>query len=337
MNTRDEGAVAPQFLAVILLVSVLAIGASMILSTATAAIVRAQKTDQRSADAVAIIGEIEKAFSEDSTPLIDSFDDPGWDRHDTEDKGFKIHVIPISDRINPDFVRKNVFEKTGLSNLLSSGATPDTLQQFREDEGLQIANDAWMSFFEKEDFDRFFSVWSWANVNLVDEFAARSLATALTGSESAGETARDRTRQLLLDQRIVKQAQMREFLGTDYDTLFPAFNAEPSMNVNFVPERILREILSYPDYEIQNPSSKAESILAARELGPIDGKDLSITLGVEDDNRVLCYFGSITWFREILLEDSDGYISAIIARIPPDEASTDEQAVYTRMQLREYR
>lgn len=337
MSSRDEGAVAPQFLAVLLLASALAGGATMILSTATFSIARAQKSDERRTLAMAIIEEIEKAFNEDSTPNIDSSDDPGWDRNGTADRGFKIRVIPVSDRINPNFVRKNVFEKTGLSGLLSSDSTADALQQFREDKGLQITDEQWEVFFKKDDYTRFFSVWGWANVNLVDEFAVRSLATTLTGSDTIGEMTRDKIRRILMEQRIEKREEMRTFLGMDYEALFPAINAEPSMNINFVPERILREILAYPDYGIERPSPKADSIISARETGPLDAKDLSAALGVETDNRVLCYFGSITWFREILLEDDDGFFSAVIARIPTDDGSEGKKTVFARMQLREYR
>jgi len=337
MSVREEGAVAPQFLAVIILVAALAGGASIILSSATSAIARAQRIDERRAEAMAIIEEIEAAFVEDPTPFVDSPDDAGWDRDGTEEKGFKIRVIPVSDKINPDFARKNLFEKTGLSGLLTTGATADALQQFREDEGLQIDGDAWETFFEKDDYDRYLSTWGWANVNLVDEFAARSLASALSGSDTVGEMTREKITQLLTDKHIETPDGMREFLGADYDALFPAFNAEPSMNVNFVPERILREILAYPDYGIKSPAGKADSLLAARAVGPIDGRDLAAALGVDVDNRVLCYFGSITWFREILLEDDEGFISDVVARIPPNEDDPEGMPIYKRAQLREYR
>ncbi len=337
MSDREEGAVAPQFLAVILLSSVLAAGAAMILSQANGAVSRARKADERRANALAIVEEIEAGFLADTSPQIDSADDPGWNLDGTEERGFAIRIIPVSDRINPDFARKNLFDKTGLSGLFLPGASADSLQQYREDEGLQLADEAWVSFFAKEDYEAFFSVWGWANVNLVDEFAARSLATSLTGSKNAGENARQRIRRLLENQTIESPEGMRDFLGADYDALFPAFNAEPSMNVNFVNEEILREILAYPDYGIDNPGSRADSIVAARESGPLDGRDLGAALGVEPDNRILCYFGSVTWFREIRLTDESGTVSAIVARIPPEAGDSGAKPKYERMQLREYK
>lgn len=337
MNGRESGSIAPQYLAVLFLIFALASGAATVLSAGTNALRRSVEADRRNSAALLLVDSLEKELIEDQTPAIDSADDPFWARDNTEDGGFSIQVLPVSDSINPDFVRKNVFEKTGLSSLLMPGASADELQQYREDNGLQLVPESWAEFIDKDVYANYFSCYGWANINLIDEFAARSLATALTGSDSAGEEIRVKIQNLLSTQRLETTAGLGTLLGANFESLYPAFNAEPSMNINFVPELILRELLSYPDYHIDNPGARTSSILSLRETKAIDMKEIPGLLGVDANNRILCYFGSITWFREIRLEDKRGTFSVIVARIPPEHGEEMAKPQYRRIEIRHTR
>jgi hypothetical protein len=238
-------------------------------------------------------------------------------------------VVPVSDRINPNFVRKNVFDKTRLSHLFRPGHNADDLQQFREDSGLHLEEGAFQDFFKDDMFKKYFSPYGWANINLTDEFAARSLGTALTGNPRKGETLREKIQMLLIDQRLMNSENLAAFLGASFGELYPFINTEPLMNINFVEKLILEELLAYPGYHIRRPQEICAELLDRRSRESINTEDLCMIMGIDKTNPLFCYFGCITWFWEItVVTDRENRknisLRAVVCRLPSGTNPTDE-------------
>lgn len=333
-KSDDSGAIAPQFLIILFFVSALALGAGIFLSTVLTIERRSIAFDEERNEFYRIVTAVITDIRADQTPEVDGPDDPVWAWNDRSENGYTVKIRSLSSSLNPNFVRKNILEGTALLRLFKAGRTPDELQQFREDKGLFLSDTGYQDFFEKDIYQKYFSGYGWANVNLVDEFAVRSLATAITGSEMTGASVREKVRNLLSDGKVVNSNSLRSFLGGDYDSLFPFINAEPIMNVNFIDPVILKEIVSYPEYKVASPEIKAEELLAFRTKGGASEKDILNILGIDKDSRLFYFFGCITWFWEIRIQGKNETCVVVICRYPSEDTGLAKNAIFRTIEMR---
>ncbi len=334
MDRGDSGAAAVQFLAALLFLSAVVIGAGFFLSSMAGMQKRHTDTNTVMREMDEMIQTVVEELMNDPTPEIHSRDDSVWAWHEKTENGYTVTITPLSDRINPNFVRKNLFERTSLSSLFKSGRNADELQQFREDEGLSLSPEGYADFFDEALFESCFSCYGWANINLVDEFAVRSLALALTGSEYTAEGMRNKIQTLLIDRQLVNRNGLRAALAGDYEDLFPFINAEPLMNVNFIEPLILREIIAYPDYGITSPHVRAQELLNLREGGGVSESVIRNITGADETNRLYYYLGSVTWFWEISVEGKNRSCRAVVCRIPPEGMDAGQPPEYSIIEQR---
>jgi hypothetical protein len=334
-GNSGNGFASTQFLFILLFLSALSLGIGLYLHSFMQIEERARRNNKITNEINDILNEVTAAICHDPSPDINSFDDPVWAWNGKTINGYTVTVNPISDRLNLNFVRKNIFDKTNISSLLAPGKTSGDIQQFREDQGLSLFPDDYQTFFIRELFDRYFSCYGWANINLTDEFAARKLALALTGSDQAAEGLRTAIQRQLLNRESVNRNNLRTVLGGDYGELFPFVNAEPLMNINLVEPALLEELLSYPDYAVPGPGTSAEAagssterwfreILTRRENGGIDSASIPLILGIDPSNPLVHYLGSVTWFWEITITGGRKSQRTVLCRLPPGGAAPEQ-------------
>jgi hypothetical protein len=319
-GARDAGYTSLVFLFALFLCSALALGAAAHISSALSMAGHEKNEASVRKEMEGLLHEALGALVSDPSPEANGVDDPLWLWNGRRAKGYVITIIPSSDRLNPNLARKNIFEKTRLEFLFRPGKNADKLQQFREDTGLRLGEESFADFFEEGIFEKYFSPYGWANINLIDEFAARQLGTALTGDPERGEALREKVRLLLMERRLVDRETLPFFLGASQAELWPFVNAEPLMNVNFVEPLILEELLAYAEYGIKSPEERSAEILSRRETEGISSEDLRAMLGIDGSNPLAHYLGSITWFWEIVIsaesEDAPS-LRVVVCRLPP--------------------
>jgi hypothetical protein len=321
MTDREGGSVGVQFLGILCFIAVAAGGAAAVVAGTYAYQRRSDDAYRPRMALEEAAGKVVAALGKDPTPEADGLNDSVWELDGAEIDGIRLGVRDLSSGLNANFVRKGVFEKTELARLLAPGRTAQELQQYREDSGLSPFPGHYDSFFTIEALGGHIASYGWANINVSDEFALRSLCAAITGSEATAESFHAKIRSALADRRILAPSDLPGFLGIDFDALYPILNAEPAMNVNFVSPFILRQLLSYPDYALPDAETKAETLLAERERGEIDGRRLKELLAVEDNHPLLHYFGPVTWFWEITADRAGSRLTTVAARFPPAAAS----------------
>jgi hypothetical protein len=333
-RARDGGYASLVFLFALFFCSALALGAAAHISSALS-LMNHEKNETLAKKALeGLLHEALGDLLSDPSPEANGVDDPFWGWNGRRTRGHRVAIVPLSDRINPNLTRKNLFEKTRLALLFRPGQNADKLQQFREDTGLHFEREGFDDFFEEEIFEKYFSLYGWANINLVDEFAARQLASSLTGDPAQGEAFRDTIRLLLTERRILGREALPLVLGASRTELWPFVNAEPLMNVNFVEPLILEELLAYGEYGIRRPEERCAEILSRRERESIGAEDLRSILGIDKSNPLAHYLGSITWFWEITITAEDGgpnapSLKAVVCRLPPGEFPAETAPEYT--------
>jgi hypothetical protein len=338
-NNRDGGYASLIFLFALFFCSALALGAAAHIASALSLAKHEKNETEVRKEMEGLLSKVMEALRSDPSPEVNGVDDPLWDWNGRRTRGYVVKIDPNSDRINPNLVRKNIFEKTRLELLFRPGQNADKLQQFREDTGLHGREERFADFFEEEIFKKYFSPYGWANINLVDEFAARQLALSLTGDPARGEAFRETIRLLLMEKWIVSREALPFVLSAAQADLYPFVNAEPLMNINFVDPFIMEELLSYGEYGIKHPEEKCTEILSRREREGIGAEDLRSILGIDRSNPLAHYFGSITWFWEIAITGETGgpntpSLGAVVCRLPSGAFPAETAPEYTIIERR---
>jgi hypothetical protein len=238
------------------------------------------------------------ALADDTTPHADSEQDAVWSGLAAPGReGATLSLSDVSSALDPNWVQKNVFSKTGLVKLLKDAGSADILQQRREDNGFFIdLQGAFGDLFKEGVLSKYFTPYGYANINVTDEFALRKLYALRTGDEAGSEVFHTEVQKLLREQRLIRAEELRTFLGSAHDVLYPIMNVEPIMNVHFIDPLLLTELLGYPDFGVPHPREAAEAILAARD------RSRSL-LQISSPDRELTTVGSaIPRNRDVVLE-----------------------------------
>lgn len=317
-RSAEDGAVSVQVFILLVFLSALLAGGGLYLGAAAR---RVSVHRERSGARVRLVSasdEVFRALSEDPTPEADSPVDPVWRSvAELSVDGLSVTLEDVSSRINPNWAMKGLFEKTDLGTLFLPGANADRLQQHREDTGFHLELAAgYGGFIEPDTLEELFTPYGWANLNVTDEFALRALAASRTNSAARGDAFHAKVQEALRELRIVTREELREFLGAEFEALYPVVNAEPVWNLHFLPPEILRAVLSYPEYGVENPAATASAIESFVKAGELKPEALEGFLGKERPNRLYEYLGTVTWFWKIETAAEGERLVTVAARLP---------------------
>ena len=241
----------------------------------------------------------------------------------SEIPGMHTTLEDVSSRLNANWVQKSLFQGTVLAEFLQPGRTAQDLQQRREDKGIttDIASE-YKDLIKEDALSRYFSGYSYANINTTDEFALRKLYAIRMADQQGAEVFRTHWQQTMIQKKSVKRDEVRDFLGVDYRKLFPLMNAEPSFNVHFMDPLLLTQVLSLADLKIPKPAESAQLILDARDRSELTLDDLPRMIGAKDDNMIYQYLGVTTWFWKITAARGANRLEMIVARVPSEDGRT---------------
>jgi hypothetical protein len=263
------------------------------------------------------------ALSSGGSPGSDSPLDKAYALSSME--GCQIEIRELSSKLNPNWIRKSMLEDTELSLMLRPGRSPSDIQQRREDGHLAASPEGYADFFKAEDLKEFLTVYSYANVNSADEFALRGLCLEAGASRLDAESFHGLLQGNLVSGKLLDERELSGLLGTRFLALKPLLTAQGQMNVNFLPERILKAILSYPAWAIPEAARKSGLILQCRQARAIDGASLEEMLGVEGRHAIFSYLGTRSWFWALRVKSPDLSVEAVFARRLPFDPGAPEK------------
>jgi hypothetical protein len=269
--------------------------------------------------------EVTGALLNDPTPLSDSLIDPVWGYIDEQngEGTVRMSLADVSSLYGINWLRKDVLAH---GNLLKYGKTPEELQQYRWESGLQSnALSAYADFFEDGSLERFFTLHNYFNLNISDEFSIEKLIQVRTGDEHKGAEFRQKVQSLWSASepgkpKMVERDELESFMGRDFEELFPIVNAEPVFNVHFVPEEILRQVFTLEYHAVS--LGAVEYIIGNRSCLEWEERDLAAIIGAKYKNTFLHhYFGVVTWFWRLEITKADPVygemkLKWVLARIP---------------------
>ena len=128
-DSREAGAMSIQFLILLFLISAIALGAGLMVSVLLSMDKREQDyTDERNT-MQNMVDNVCDDIKGDPTPEINWQDDPVWQWNGKDENGYTVTILPLSDSLNLNFIRKNLIEKTSFEDLLKAEQSASMLDQ----------------------------------------------------------------------------------------------------------------------------------------------------------------------------------------------------------------
>ena len=277
------------------------------------------------AEVAAIIKQLES----DPSPESDSSLDPVWsyiERRANEYESLKL--TDVSSRINPNWVRSVFFERTDLKKYLLNGVSPDMLKDHRNETGYVM--DIYSSYSElinPEALYTLFTTYSYLNVNTAYEYVLKDMYELVTGDSDRAASFHSFITNALSEKYIISETELQTAVGSDYAIIYPLLSTLPEMNIHFIPEFILKQVLSYPyggEY-IENNSSIYNTLLSCRHNNEITSVELHNLIKTKDlQERIFHHLGTKTWFWKVGIATKRIAIEAIIVCVPNAENNSAE-------------
>ncbi len=324
----ESGSATLQTAAIILFCALVGAASLSFIGTAARSIARGKgKASDSSArsDILAAIDQALAALDADVSPTSDAPSDPAYAHKALG--ACDILIKDISSKINPNWIRKGMLEETALSRVLKPGKTAADLQQYREDSGLSLDPSFYAGFFSDKDTQDFLSPYSYPNINSSDEFALRRMARDAGLNETEAQAFHGIVKAQVASPTIYDDAKLAQALGNRFSALQRVLSAQGQWNVNFLPEPILKALLSYPPWKIPAHAEKYQLLVNTRSVAPIDDDGLRRVLGLPAGHSIYGYLGVRTWFWGIEASKDGVKGRAIFARsLPLDPTASGKQA-----------
>ena len=267
------------------------------------------------------VASIIKQLESDPTPESDSRIDPVWSYIEGQSSKYKhIRLQDVSSRINPNWVRSVFFERTDLKKFLLNGVSPDMLKDHRNEVGYMIdIESGYSELIDPEALDTFFTPYSYLNVNTAYEYVLKDMYELITGDSVGATSFHSFITSAMTSKHIITEEELLNSAGSDYEAIYPIISTLPEMNVHFVPEFILEQVLAHPygGEVIDNNSSIYNTLLSLRmsdEITLAELQSLIITEGLQE--RVFHHLGTKTWFWKVEIANDRMAIEAIIVCFP---------------------
>jgi len=265
----------------------------------------------------------------DPTPESDSMTDPVWDYIEEKSGDFRrCELTDLSSRLNPNWLRTLFLERTDMKKFLLIGITPDMIKERRAECGYELdIRSAYSELIDPEALHTYFTPCSYLNVNTAYEFALQGMYETLTGDSAGAARFHEYIAGALQEKRIISAADFAAAAGNDYKAVFPIISTLPEMNIHFIPEFLLEQVLLYPygGEAIENNSALFNLLLSARmdrEISPEELRGLIPADGQQE--RVFHHLGTKTWFWKVDMAADRTSVEAIIVCVPADSCSHTE-------------
>jgi hypothetical protein len=342
MDHRGSSAIT--VLAIVLFLSTVFVGLSFFIQTSLRIELIHKQNDDLKQYLISEAQQVVELLAEDADDREnDNFYQDVWSYVNSNEN---VYLMDVSSYLNPNCIDPLILGHLNKAMLPppqklfkdEANYNHNTIKQYWMDEGIFLPlSPAYDDYFEEDILKAFFTPYSYFNFNIGYEYMLEKLCELRTGSENDARRFHDKyatkilaDKQIKNDQKALDNWFTREHLGGKMlDQMFPVLNVEPMMNVHFVPEEILRGLLSYTDYfHIKNHRVIADRILKIREENEkgLTSKDLKTIIGSNlkyPGPRIFHYLGVYTNFWEIRVMMEESELRWIVARVPPKRVTDD--------------
>lgn len=310
---KDQGSASAVVLGVLIVVSLLFAGATLLIAGTIRGVRRLENRQQQRQRLAEVATDVIRKLMSDPTPFADSPVDPVWqDLGQYASEGVQVRLEDLSSRIGLNWVRKEILAEMGV---MRAGHSPAELQQLREDTGLHLdLVSAFGEYVDPDALSQLFSPYGYFNVNITDEFVLEKVYAARTADAEAAQVFRTRVQEQRRAKKKLGDEDLAELLApAEYAVLYPVVSAEPALNIHFAPERVLGAVFAH----FQVPLDKLKQIASVRQSAELSREQVSELIGPAYAGTFLDqYLGVRTWFWGITVTSGEAELRWVVARLP---------------------
>lgn len=332
MKNRDNGFSSIQTMLILFLLSLSVLGLGAGISLTQKYYLKNENIQQDLIRLKAEVTEIIRQLESDPSPESDSGIDPVWSYIKSRADEYEyLELSDVSSRINPNWVRSVFFERTDLKKFLLNGVYPDMLKDYRNETGFTMdIYSAYSELIDPEALAALFTPYSYLNVNTAYEYVLKDMYEILTNDSAGSAGFHSLITGALSEKLIINREQLLNTLGSGYEAVYPIISTLPEMNIHFIPEFILEQVLAYPygGEIIGNSSSIFNTLLSLRLSGEITAIELHGLIETEGmQKRIFHHLGTKTWFWKVGIGSTRNKVEAIIVCIPSKGTNPEESGI----------
>jgi hypothetical protein len=243
-----------------------------------------------------------------------------------DSNGYKVSIREHSGKLSLNVMHWNLIKNTKLGSLFKPGVSEYAFKDFQAEHGFLYDIDDFDGLFNSQDDKRHFTVYGYANFNICPDNAFFEIGTARCMNAATGESIKSISDQFRSRLKLAEKSDFNMRVYTSYPEVYPMLNLEPVLNINFATEAIIRAICSYPygEHKIPNNQNIAEKLISLRNTREILPDELEKLIPTQKEypaqKRIFQYFGTLTWFWEIIIEKDNHSAHALLARIPEHDS-----------------
>lgn len=330
MRIKQKAFSSFEFLIILFILSVIGIATSFFIKNIVVIINKEEVTQKVQDDIEKTLEMVMKDLLSDETPLSDSRNDKFWKWNEKIENECKVTIRSLSSLLNINYFPEKIFTTTNLKNIFLDSNSPTIMQSQKKINGLYFIYDDVSDYISKENYDKYFTSYGWANFNISDEDGVKLILQYMLDSISISESFCQKRHSILKNKQVLQtKTEYKLFCGTRYDRIMPYVNLEPLMNVNFIEPEILKSILSYKEFKISGVNQKADEIISLRDNTEITQKKVMEILNINKGNELYYLLGTITWFWEIKITKGKQNCTVIVYRLPEkSDTSATEKPLY---------
>jgi hypothetical protein len=265
-------------------------------------------------------------LSRDPTPEADSRLDPVWAEIALPAApGVTITLTDLSSRINPNSALDYLLASV---NSYQDGKPYEEFHKFRTEKGpLSDMSRTCADYFKEELFTKFFTEYSFFNVNTANESMLYLMFETRSGKKATSLPFASKVRNQRTNKKFFTNKDMSALLSTDADAVYPFICALPEMNVNLMDPDLLGAVLTMAKniFKVQLNGAPRDAILAMREGTEITAENLAALIQPKFKNTILeQYLGCRTWFWEISVRRGPAVYRTVVMRVPAPPGEQDK-------------
>ena len=165
-------------------ISLVIVATSLILSAVKISIVKKNNDMEDRRRIEKKLTEVINEIKSDQTPEIDSRIDPVWKLDDIERDQCKIQLKCLSGMIDVNTVSRQIMSMPDILKLFSNAEAPSVIEDYKSEGKLYSKYEQLNELIDEGNFNKYFSIYGYANINVTDDYGLRNLVNNITNSNS---------------------------------------------------------------------------------------------------------------------------------------------------------
>jgi hypothetical protein len=204
-------------------------------------------------------------------------------------------LYSLSSRVNLNTATPFLLKDSELSATLL-GRSVEDFTGYRASKGPFAGIEEYKDYFQPAALSGLYCAQSFFNVNTADEIMVEKVLAARTGSDSFASTVRARLREFRSNRQVMAQSDLDTLLGGEKDRVGDLLTVSPELDVNTAPAVLLQALFRDPDWHLEQPDAKLQTVLSGRAVRPWNDDNLRQALGVDKNFPLLQYLGTRSRF-----------------------------------------